>query len=63
MAVDKFSGTIPNFAILTSRVTLEDTLARFDQQVSRLTPDVFRSRLKKGLSDVHVNINGFEEDD
>jgi hypothetical protein len=62
MAVDKFSGNTPILAILTSRVTLEDTLARFDQQVSRLPPEVFRSRLKRGLADVQVNINGCEDD-
>ncbi len=64
MAVDKFSGSSPNLVVnlLTGGVTLEDTLARFDEQVSHLDPIEFRKRLKKGLSHVQVNINGLNED-
>lgn len=65
MAVNKFSGIpSPDFvAIFNSRTSLEDTLARFDEQVSRLPPDVVRHRLKTGLGDVQVNINGMSDDD
>jgi hypothetical protein len=64
MAVDKHRiSESSNFVqILSSRVSLEDTLARFDEQCSRYEPNVIRTRLKKRLSDVRVNINGREED-
>lgn len=65
MAVDKFSGTFsPDFlATFNSRISLEDTLARFDEQVARLSPDVLRHRLKSGLGDMQVNINGTSDED
>ena len=65
MAVDKFSGTalFPNFlTILSSRESLENTLARFDEQVAHHTPDVIRKRLKKKLSNIVVNINGNDKE-
>jgi hypothetical protein len=40
----------------TAKASLEDALARFDEQVSRQKPDIIRKRLKKGLSDVVINI-------
>lgn len=60
MAIDKFSGTPfkPIMAMLDSRVSLEDTLARFDEQVSQHTPDVIRKRLKRRVGKVRINING-----
>jgi hypothetical protein len=64
MAVDKFSGTaaFPNFlAILSSRKSLENTLAQFEEQVAIHPPDVIRKRLRKRLSDIRININGDDE--
>jgi hypothetical protein len=65
MAVDKFSGTaatFPNFLkILSSRESLEATLARFDEQIARHSPDVIRQRLKKRLCKIKVNLNGSDE--
>ena len=64
MAVDKLSGlgTFPNFmTVLNSRESLEDTLAQFDEQLARCTPDVIRRRLKKKLSNIRVNITGKDE--
>lgn len=56
MAVDKLSGT-PNFVqILSSRVSLEDALARFDEQCSRHEPSIIRQRLKKHLIGMKINI-------
>ena len=57
MAVDKLSGT-PNFVqILSSRVSLEDALTRFDEQCSRYEPSVIRKRLRKHLSNVRIHID------
>ena len=62
MAVDKVCGS-PNFVqILSTRVSLEDTLARFSEQCSKAAPSVIRKRLKKRLHAIQVNINGREED-
>lgn len=60
MAVDKFSS-VTDFAItplLKGQTLLEDTLARFDEQVSTQEPGEIRRRLKKRLGNVRVNING-----
>ena len=65
MAVDKLAGptTFPNFmTILSSRESLEEALARFDEQVTRHSPDVIRKRLKKRLCNLRVNINGNDEE-
>jgi hypothetical protein len=64
MAVDKFSG-IPDASaglisspLLEGRILLEETLARFDEQVAANSPTEIRRRLRKKLSNVRVNING-----
>jgi hypothetical protein len=63
MAVDKLSGT-PNFVqILSSGVSLEDALARFDEQCSRHEPSVIRKRLRKHLTDVQINIDRRSNDE
>jgi hypothetical protein len=64
MAVHKFSGIpSPNFvAMFNSRTSLQDTLDRFDEQVSRLSPDELRQRLKT-IGDVQVNIDGRDDDE
>ena len=65
MAVDKLAGPMmfPNLiAILHSQESLEDTLARFDEQLASCPPDIIRKRLKKRLSNLRVNIHGISGD-
>ena len=65
MAVDKLAGpaAFPNFmAILSSRDSLEQALARFDEQVAHYTPDVVRKRLRNKLCNLRGNINGGHEE-
>lgn len=60
MAVDEVSraATFPNFVtILSSKKSLEETLARFDEQLALHTPDVIRKRLRKRLCNVKMNID------
>lgn len=63
MAVDKFSG-VPDMAgitvtpLLEGRTSLEDTLARFDEQVAQYEPRELRKKLKKRLGNLRVNIDG-----
>ncbi len=61
MAVDKVA-VFPSFMTsLNSRISLEDTLARFDEQMAKYTPDVIRKRLRKKISDIKVNISTQKE--
>jgi len=58
MAVDKFSGAVPEMTAVVTRTLLEETLARFDEEVAQNDPDIIRQRLKKHLGNLRVNING-----
>lgn len=56
MAVDKFSGIANSNAIL-SRVSLEEVLARFDEQVSSHEPKTIRERLRRRLKTIVVDLS------
>lgn len=52
MAVNKLVGTAPDFgALIVGRIALEETLARFDEQVTQFGPETIRERLRKKLSE------------
>jgi hypothetical protein len=63
MAVDKFYEAPANpLASMLGRVSLEATIARFNEQVAQYTPDVIRKRLKNRLGEVQVHISNQAED-
>jgi hypothetical protein len=61
MSVDKVPNCdpFPSLAlVLERRIAFEDTLARFDEQIQRSSPEVIRKRFRQRLTDIQVDING-----
>ncbi len=64
MAVEKLGYVYPNtmsdYVATVSRLSLEETIARFEETMLNQPVEVVRERLRKKVKNIKINIDGSE---